>query len=187
MEATDAARTSSYLMRARQSMSARTSLITPQVTIGVHRYTMSEPSGSDRCNELVSSRCNRLRIRLTSRSELGIDLSACAFLAGFVSFGGLAHVVAGWPGAGSLTLGSGWGAAGVGFAGFRRAGRSGSIWRMLRNPPPDPGRGEAARWAGQPQVGVEVAGEVLLGVAGEDEQGAPVGGGRVAEPGPGPP
>jgi hypothetical protein len=54
----------------------------------------------------------------------------------------------------------------------------------------DPGGSKAAGRAGllpgQPDVGGEVAGEIQLGVAGEDEPGPPVGGGRVAELGPGP-
>ena len=54
----------------------------------------------------------------------------------------------------------------------------------------DAGGGEAAGRAGplpgQPDVGGEVVGEVQLGVAGDDQPGPPVGGGRVAQLGPGP-
>ncbi|HEY3735453.1 MAG TPA: hypothetical protein VGL63_16210 [Streptosporangiaceae bacterium] len=39
---------------------------------------------------------------------------------------------------------------------------------------------------GQAQVGGKLAGEAELGVAGDDQPGPPVGGGRVAQPGPGP-
>ena len=83
------------------------------------------------------------------------------------------------------------GAAGSGFAGFRCAGQIGQRLADVPEPPPDPGRGEAARRAGplpgQPQVGGEVTGKIELGVAGDGQPGPPVGGGRVAEPGPGPP
>jgi len=90
------------------------------------------------------------------------------FLLGLVSLDGLAHVVAGGRAA---VLGSGR-AAGPWFGGFRRAGQTGQRLADVAEPPPDPGGGEPAGRAGplpgQPDVGGEVAGEMQLGVAGED-------------------
>jgi len=109
------------------------------------------------------------------------------FLVGFVSLDGLAHVMAG----GRAPVLRPWRAAGSGFAGFRRAGQIGQRLADVPEPPPDPGWGEPALRAGplpgQPEVGGEVAGELELGVAGKQDPGPPVCGGRVAEPGPGPP
>jgi hypothetical protein len=83
-----------------------------------------------------------------------------------------------------------WRAAGSGFAGFRRAGQAGQRLADVPEPSPDPGRGQAAGRAGplpgQPEVGGEGADEAELGAAGQDEPGPPVGGGRIAELGPGP-
>ena len=116
-----------------------------------------------------------------------LTLLPARFLAGLVSLDSLAHVMAG----GRAPVLRPWGAARSGFAGFRRAGQIGQRLVDVPEPPPDPGGGEAARRAGplpgQPQVCGEVAGKIALGVAGDDQPGPPVGGGRVAEPGPGPP
>src|SRR5438034_2831389 len=112
--------------------------------------------------------------------------SACGFLLGLVSCDGLAHVVAGGR---APVLRSRW-PAGSWFAGFRCAGQIGQRLADVPEPAADPGGSQASGRAGplpgQPQVGGQVAGEIQLGVAGEDEPGPPVGGGRVAEPGPGP-
>jgi len=76
------------------------------------------------------------------------------------------------------------------FARFRRAGRIGECLADVAEPAADPGRGQptgrAGPLPGQPDAGGEVAGQIELGVAGDDQPGPPVGGGRVAEPGPGP-
>jgi len=83
-----------------------------------------------------------------------------------------------------------WRAAGAELAGFRRAGQIGQCLADVAEPAPDAGGGQPAGRAGplpgQPQIGGEVAGEPDLEVAGEDQPGPPVGGGRVAQPGPGP-
>ena len=124
----------------------------------------------------------------TRRSVSGAGFLACCltllpagFLLGFVSFDGLAHVVADRR---VPVLRSGR-AAGAGFAGFRRAGQAGQCLADVPEPAADPGGGQPAGRAGplpgQPEVGSEAAGEVQLGVAGQDEPGPPVGGGRVAQ------
>ena len=81
-------------------------------------------------------------------------------------------------------------AAGPWFARFWRAGQIGQHLADVAEPPPDPGWGKPAGRAGplpgQPQVGGEGPGEAELGVAGDDQPGPPVGGGRVAQLGPGP-
>ena len=81
-------------------------------------------------------------------------------------------------------------AAGAGFAGFRRAGQIRECLADVAEPAADPGGGEPAGRAGplpgQPQVGGQVTGEAELGVAGEEEPGPPVGGGRVPQFRPGP-
>jgi len=76
-------------------------------------------------------------------------------------------------------------AAGSGPGGFRRAGGNGQVLADTAKPTADAGGGKAAGWAGplpgQPDIGGEVAGEVQLGVGGDDEPGPAVGGGRVPQ------
>jgi hypothetical protein len=92
----------------------------------------------------------------------------------------------GWPGGGSSSRAGGRGlVCRVSARWPDRAGSGGCY-----GPAADPGWGQAAGRAGplpgRPQISGEMAGEVQLGVAGDDEPGPPVGGGRVAEPGAGP-
>src|SRR5271165_6920885 len=107
-------------------------------------------------------------------------------LLGFLALDGLADVVAG---GGPLVLRCG-GPSGPGAGGFRRAGGHGECLADAAKAPADAGGGEAAGLAGllpgQADVGGEVAGEAELGVAGDDQPGPAVGGGRVAELRPGP-
>jgi hypothetical protein len=76
-------------------------------------------------------------------------------------------------------------AAGSWFAGFRRAGGDGQVLADAAEPAADAGGGEPAGLAGllpgHPDVFGERPGEVQLGVAGDDQPGPAVGGGRVAE------
>src|SRR5437660_1791043 len=78
-----------------------------------------------------------------------------------------------------------WGASGAGLAGFRRAGQYGQRAVDVTETPADPGGGQPAGRAGplpgQADVGGEAAGEVQLGVGGDDQPGPPVGGGGVAD------
>ena len=115
-----------------------------------------------------------------------LSLLPAAFLLGLGSFDGFAHVMAGSR---APVLRS-WRASRAGFAGFRRAGRAGQRLADVPEPAADPGRGQPAGRAGplpgQPDVGGEVAGQAELGVAGEEDPGPPVGGGRVAQFRPGP-
>jgi hypothetical protein len=115
-----------------------------------------------------------------------LTLLPAGFLLGLVSCDGFAHVVAG----GRVAVLRSGRASGAGFAGFRRAGQAGQRLVDAPEPGPDSGRGEPAGSAGllpgQADVGGEVADEPELGVAGDDQPGPPVGGGGVAQLGPGP-
>ena len=74
---------------------------------------------------------------------------------------------------------------GAGFAGFRRTGGLGRLRADAPKPAADPGRGQPARrggpFPGAAQVGGQRAGQAELGVAGDDQPGPPVRGGRVAD------
>ncbi len=91
-----------------------------------------------------------------------LTLLPARFLAGLVSLGGLAHVVAGGR---AVVLRSGR-AAGAGFAGFRRAGQSGQCLADVPEPAADPCGGQPAGRAGplpgQPDIGGQAAGEASL-------------------------
>ena len=82
-----------------------------------------------------------------------------------------------------MVLGSGRSSR-AGFAGFRRAGQIREYLADVAEPAADPGRGQpagrAGPLAGQADVGGEAAGEMQLGVAGDDDPGPPVGSGRDA-------
>ena len=97
-----------------------------------------------------------------------------------------ADVVAG----GGVTVLRAWRASGAGLAGFRRAGRAGQCLADVPEPAAHPGgsqpAGRAGPLPGQPDVIGEVASELELGVAGDDQPGPPVRGGRVPQLGPGP-
>ena len=126
-------------------------------------------------------------VRLSARPlSLLFNLPACGLLLGFLAFDGLADVVAG---GGPLVLRCGRAVRGRA-GGFRRAGGHGECLADAAKAPADAGGGEAAGLAGllpgQADVGGEVAGEAELGVAGDDQPGPAVGGGRVAELRPGP-
>src|ERR1700750_2919935 len=91
---------------------------------------------------------------MESALSLLFNLPACGFLGlGRGSLGGLADVVAGWPGAGSwvlavvrlVVLPTSWrvagcrffdpgGRPGPGLAGFGALAGTGSVWRRFRNP-----------------------------------------------------
>jgi hypothetical protein len=75
--------------------------------------------------------------------------------------------------------------AGTGFAGFRRSGSAADLRADVPEPPADPGRGQApgrrGAFPGAAQVGGQWAGQAQLGVAGDDDPGPPVRGGRVAD------
>ena len=78
-----------------------------------------------------------------------------------------------------------WRASGAGLAGFRRAGWAVSLRADVPEPAADAGRGQPPGGCGafpwQAQVGGERAGQVELGVGGDDQPGPPVRGGRVTQ------
>jgi transposase len=131
--------------------------------------------------------------RLAQTSQLSDAHLACrltfSFSQGFeatFSSGGFSHVVAGcW----AAVRGTWW-PAGSGLAGFWRTGRTGQSRADVLKSPADPGRGQPARrrgpFPGQAQVAGERAGQPQLGMAGDDQPGPPVRGGRVADLGGGP-
>ena len=95
----------------------------------------------------------------------------------------------GVAGCSPLVLGS-LGASGARSAGFRRAGGGACGLAGAAESGADPARGHRGgrlvRLPGQPGDGGELAGEPELGVAGEQQPGPPVGGGRVPQLGAGP-
>ena len=111
----------------------------------------------------------------TVRKPRGTSLPA-GLLVRFFALDGFADVVAG---GGALVLRAGR-ASGAGPGGFRRAGGNGQVLADAAKPAADAGGREAAGRAGllpgQPDVGGEVAGQVKLGVGGDDEPGPAVGG-----------
>ena len=79
---------------------------------------------------------------------------------------------------------------GPGLPGFDAPGQIGQCLADVPEPAADPRGGQQAGRAGplpgQPQVGGQAPGEAELGIAGDDQPGPPVGGGRVPELRPGP-
>ena len=73
--------------------------------------------------------------------------------------------------------------SGAGLAGFRRTGQAGQGPVDVPEPAADPGRGQPPGRAcpRQAQVRRQRAGEPELGMAGDDDPGPPVSGGRVTE------
>src|SRR6201989_3102937 len=114
---------------------------------------------------------------MESALSLLFNLPACGFLGlGRGSLGGLADVVAGWPGAGSwvlavvrlVVLPTSWrvagcrffdpgGRPGPGLAGFGALAGTGSVWRRVREPRRarggGGGRGVRGRRPGRPLIG----------------------------------
>jgi hypothetical protein len=124
-------------------------------------------------------------VNISSACRLTCPFAPC--LEGEVPLGRFPHVVAG---CGAAVPGA-WRAAGAGLAGFRCTGRTVSRRADVPEVPADPGgcepSGRTRPLPGQPDVGGEGAGEAELGVAGDDQPGPPVRGGRVAELRGGPP
>ena len=82
-----------------------------------------------------------------------------------------------------------WRPAGARLAGFWRTGGLGGLRADVPEPAADPGRGQPARpgwpFPGAAQVGGQRTGQAQLGMAGDDQPGPPVRGGRAADLGPG--